>query len=289
MSAGHDAIYVSPHPDDAVMSAGGSIALDVRAGLRVAVVTVFSRGDPDERTRLDEDRAAARRLGTEWIDLGLPEAPARDPRCRRPTALFAPLSEDDQPLVERVRTALADTSVNARLFAPLGVGHHRDHQIVHAACAALAKERARPVLFYEDVPYALCAVRTARRLDQIGASIALPRPGLLKERIAIARWWLERPVLAEEAPALMLPIAALWAARAEGDCPRAHGDSLNLTEERREIPEAMPDKLSAIADYATQWPRFYPTLDEFRAALAAHAHALGSPVAMERFFRCVEP
>jgi LmbE family N-acetylglucosaminyl deacetylase len=39
------------------------------------------------------------------------------------------------------------------IYAPLGVGHHVDHQIVHAAARQLLKAGYR-VAFYEDYPYA---------------------------------------------------------------------------------------------------------------------------------------
>ena len=78
-----DWIYLSPHLDDAVFSCGGRIALQVRAGRRVWVVTVCagSPGGPlsdyaqvlhtywglaetdAPAARREEDRAALARLG----------------------------------------------------------------------------------------------------------------------------------------------------------------------------------------------------------------------------------
>jgi hypothetical protein len=40
-----------------------------------------------------------------------------------------------------------------RVHAPLGIGHHVDHQLVHAAGRRLL-EMGYPVAFYEDYPYA---------------------------------------------------------------------------------------------------------------------------------------
>ncbi len=152
-----DALYLSPHPDDAIFSAGGAIARDVRAGKRVAIATIFSDGEGRAERAL-EDFAATSRLGVQRIDLGLADAERRG--NGQGAHLFEPLSAKDAVLVALVKEKLAPLTDGACVVAPLGVGHHVDHQIVHAAAAGITGAR-----FYEDLPYALCKPLLARRID----------------------------------------------------------------------------------------------------------------------------
>jgi LmbE family N-acetylglucosaminyl deacetylase len=198
---GIDLLYVSPHPDDAVFSAGGAIALEVRAGRRVAVATVFSRGeDPGaSAARRREDEAAIARLGAERIDLDLAEAPVRS-RTRRRARLFAPLDRAELDLAAAVRERLRGIAAGAEVVAPLGVGRHADHQVVHAACAGLDG----PTSFYEDLPYGLAPHLAARRVADLAG---LRLGGVAGRLLALARWWAARPIL--RASGLLRPLAAL--------------------------------------------------------------------------------
>jgi len=261
-------VFVSPHPDDAVFSAGGLIALSARAGMRVAVVTVFS-GGPDEEVRAREDRAAIAGLGAERVDLGLPDVVARRPGARRPPSLLAV----DRALIAEVTSRLA--GLGDEVVGPLGVANHADHQAVFAACAALPGR----VAFYEDVPYALAPGESARRLADLRAGAVLPRS--LGERLAVARWWLARPALRRLAPLPLLPLAAWQAAAA---IPPSLLGPLSLREERHEVAAVMDEKLAAIAAYQSQWPMFFGTLEALAAALLAHAGRLGSASPVERLF-----
>ena len=68
---------------------------------------------------------------------------------------------------------LADSPDAAtRIYAPLGVGKHVDHQIVHLAAQELAA-RGWDVWFYEDIPYALKPMALDARLTEIGAATRL--------------------------------------------------------------------------------------------------------------------
>lgn len=163
------AVFVSPHLDDAVFSAGGTIARLVRSGLDVTVATVFTRSVPgptgfalacqtDKGIAPDIDYMALRRAedleacarlgaGARWIDL--PEAPHRG--YANASALFGPRRADDPlaPVVAAVRGLIAGADLVA---APLCLGHHVDHHLVVDAIDGLAP-RAR--IAWEDMPYAL--------------------------------------------------------------------------------------------------------------------------------------
>ncbi len=168
------ALFVSPHLDDAVFSAGGLAGLLVDRGWTTVLVTAFTRSvvpatgfalacqldkglapDADYMAlRRQEDRDATSRLGVSealWLDLL--EAPHRG--YDSAPALFGPTHDEDS-----VRLALiADfIELSARLnpdlvVAPQGLGNHVDHQ--HVVWAAIACFRAERLAFYRDTPYAI--------------------------------------------------------------------------------------------------------------------------------------
>src|SRR3954452_23674230 len=136
------AVAVSPHLDDAVFSAGGTLAALAAAGWRVRVVTCFtaSVADPSPfalSTQLDkgltadvdymalrraEDTAALTHLGGEALHLSLPEAPHRG--YTSAPDLFAGQHADDG-VAEPLTGALAPHLDGADLvLAPQAIGDH---------------------------------------------------------------------------------------------------------------------------------------------------------------------
>lgn len=148
-----DAVILSPHFDDAVLSCWHVLA---SAG-EVLVVNVFA-GEPVEgtlgwwdrlagasdsatavRTRIEEDRQALALAGRTAVNL-----PFLDSQYRQ---------GDQAPgeIVEALRGVLV---AGARIYAPASLGnHHRDHTAVRAAALALRAEGADVVL-YADLPHA---------------------------------------------------------------------------------------------------------------------------------------
>lgn len=174
-------IYLQPHFDDAALSCGGSIALQAATGNRVLVITVFGGVPPSGfspsafarqtqekmglgldaaeavRLRREEDAAAAEILhaDTLWLDYldavyrGTPAQYAAE------DALFGEVQTNDLTLDEELAALLLTIHERAPLaviYAPLGVGHHVDHQLVCSAADRLAQRRLN-VKFYEDFPY----------------------------------------------------------------------------------------------------------------------------------------
>ena len=172
-----DAIYLSPHLDDVVLSCGAQLARMVALGQRILVVTAMAGEPPappqaiarqlhqawglgdDEvvAARRREDIAACAELGVEALHLDIPDALYR----RHPSSgeslyktfknLFKKPHTADAGLVEALTRRFAALPSAPRVVAPLGVGGHVDHQLVR--CAA---ERAAPgrLELYEDFPYA---------------------------------------------------------------------------------------------------------------------------------------
>ncbi len=150
---GRDAVILSPHFDDAVLSCWHVLA---SAG-EVLVVNVFA-GEPPAgvlgwwdrlagasdsatavRARIEEDREALALAGRTAVNL-----PFLDSQYRHG-------DQAPEEIVEALRGVLL---ADARIYAPASLGdHHRDHTAVRAAALALRAEGADVVL-YADLPHA---------------------------------------------------------------------------------------------------------------------------------------
>jgi LmbE family N-acetylglucosaminyl deacetylase len=174
-------IYFQPHFDDAALSCGGSIALQVATGQQVLLVTVFggipSTGDTLSpfaaqvqqqmglgvdgadavRRRRAEDTAATEILGVSVLWLDYVDAIYRGSPAFYPDeeSLFGPVNVGDLRLDEDLAGVfmnIFERAPLAAIYAPLGIGHHVDHQLCCSAADRLAQRRLN-VKFYEDFPY----------------------------------------------------------------------------------------------------------------------------------------
>jgi LmbE family N-acetylglucosaminyl deacetylase len=176
----YDYIYISPHLDDVPLSCSGAIYCQHAQGRNILIVTAFA-GEPDPpfspfvqsvhrswqapekrpyQTRKEEERKAMALLSVDYVWLGWPEILYRDPEISEVHDFFL---EPETPAVSSRDTELfttlchwfADTSrvySGAQFVAPLGLGMHRDHQLVfQAVLKSLDRNR---LLFFEDFPYA---------------------------------------------------------------------------------------------------------------------------------------
>lgn len=167
-------IYLSPHLDDAVLSAGGLIYEQAQSGVSVEIWTLFCGYVPSEevspfaralheqwgfdsaeetvRLRRAEDQNAAAAVGAAVVHFDF-----LDCIYRRSadddwlySNVFVPPFLDDAQLPQQI----AD-SVSARLLpddvlvAQLSVGSHVDHVLVRHAAELLG----RPLLYDIDIPY----------------------------------------------------------------------------------------------------------------------------------------
>lgn len=187
-------VLLSPHLDDAALSCGGMIAELTSHGHPVLVVNVCSGSPaPDAlhssfaadlharwglpaadavRLRLAEDRVALDLLGADRHQLDLLDAIYRMPAAYvSDERLFGAVTADD-PLLDQLRPALAGLRQRypgATFYAPLAVGYHVDHQIVHRAAVEQARLGMR-VRFYEDFPYVAVAGALERRVHDLGGA-----------------------------------------------------------------------------------------------------------------------
>lgn len=181
------ALYLSPHLDDAALSCGGLIHQQTRQGTAAVVITICA-GDPPATSfspfaealharwqlspteavarRRAEDQASVHGLGADARHLGVPDCIYRShPVDGRPlyaseAALFDVLNPVELSLADDIARALQAVLADwpdAQVYAPLGIGRHVDHQLTRRA----AERLGRPLLYYEDYPYAGRASATA--------------------------------------------------------------------------------------------------------------------------------
>ena len=202
-------IYLSPHLDDAVFSAGGMLHHQAKAGARVVVVTVCTGNPPSgllspfaqsihERwaatgtgepgrpaapaevvaIRRQEDLDALGELGIEAVHLDVPDCIYRlNPSTNWPmylteASLSGPLHPSEQPLIRRVvgkLTTLLRGSGRHHLYVPLGIGQHVDHQLTRKAAESMGGVYA----YYEDFPY---VVREGERWPNLRSPLLEDRP-----------------------------------------------------------------------------------------------------------------
>ncbi len=187
-------IFVSAHFDDAVFSCGGTIATLAQAGRHPILAVVFAAapeagaslspfaadhnalwgiaGDATASNagRQREELVAASLLGAEVIPLPFTDAIYRGDRYQANAQLFGSLDPAESHLPAAVagalRAALGPLD-HARLYIPLAVGRHVDHQIAYLAGRTLA-HAGLDVWCYEDVPYSVHPAATDSRLADLG-------------------------------------------------------------------------------------------------------------------------
>ena len=150
---------ISPHLDDAVLSAGsflsrhpGAVVATVFAGFPPAYARPplewdadcgFAEGDDVVALRREEDRRALAHLGAQplWLDF-----------------LDSQYAEDDRPSAEAIADELIASVRRARpdtIAFPLGLDH-ADHRLTHEACRLLLdneRDIAAHWLLWADIPY----------------------------------------------------------------------------------------------------------------------------------------
>jgi LmbE family N-acetylglucosaminyl deacetylase len=156
-----------------------------------------------QEVRRAEDAAAARVLGCDVRWLGLPDAIYRGDRYRSDPELFGALKSEELELASHLADEirlLPEWREGIRVFVPLGVGSHVDHQLVFEAGRRLAA-RGIDVYAYEDCPYAIhTPAGVEARLNSLGKAVGEPvivpiGDGLEKRIEAIACYGSQVPVI----------------------------------------------------------------------------------------------
>lgn len=167
-------IYISPHLDDAILSAGGLIYEQTKSGLPVEIWTLLSGFPPqgelsmyaqvmhhqwgissaDEliRMRRAEDMKAASTVGALAVHFDFLDCIYRRGQTGEwlYSDIFAPPHEEDASLPRQMADAIsARLTRDSVLVCPLGLGSHVDHLLVRRA----AELCGRPLLYVADIPY----------------------------------------------------------------------------------------------------------------------------------------
>ena len=195
-------IFLSPHYDDIALSCGGTAAVLSAAG-RTPRSCADLRRPSRSRPTADQLCAAAPQAvghGSCRGDLGstgrrahgvrsarhmrpLPAVPRCDlsrravPERRRPLRSGQDREADlAGKIIDELRLC-ADGASNTRIYAPLAIGHHVDHQHAYLAGLELIR-RGWEVWFYEDLPYGLKPANVDARREQIAQDGLKPGPAV---------------------------------------------------------------------------------------------------------------
>jgi LmbE family N-acetylglucosaminyl deacetylase len=167
-------IYISPHLDDAVLSAGGLIYDQTRAGMDVEIWSMLCGFPPTEElshfaqelhidwgiptaaevitARRAEDKKAADIVGAKTVHFDFLDCIYR--RGKNGDWLYSDIyvtpHSDDEDLPARMAESIsARLKPTDQLVCQLGLGSHVDHVLVRRAVELIQ----RPILYYVDIPY----------------------------------------------------------------------------------------------------------------------------------------
>jgi LmbE family N-acetylglucosaminyl deacetylase len=190
-------LFLSPHYDDIPLSVGATVRLLSNEGITPESLVVFgSEPDPEHpltpfarqlhdawgldasdviASRRAEENAAAVILGASTGVLPFRDAIYRDDLYLSDDELFGVPAGAESTLPNEIISALGlpgTPDPATRVYAPLGVGRHVDHQTVFRAGVELA-QAGWDVWFYEDSPYALKPDALDSRLADIAQSVPM--------------------------------------------------------------------------------------------------------------------
>jgi LmbE family N-acetylglucosaminyl deacetylase len=190
-------IYLSPHLDDTVLSCGGTLFQQAQAGESVAVVTVFAGSPPPDQVlspieselherwqqglpdnhfpdppamRRQEDLQSLKTLSADiqvmhlsYLDCIYRRGPGGEALYDSNSAIFGEI-HPKEPMLEVL--ASIGPPADSVVYAPLGIGHHVDHQIVHQWVRGWNLPTTN-VRYYEDYPYVADAEAAQKRLAEL--------------------------------------------------------------------------------------------------------------------------
>lgn len=300
MGTSYHHVYISPHMDDAVLSCGGRIAMQVARGERILVVTVFSEIDETRAACAmpsiapggfweiqEEDETAMERLGVDHLRLNYQDAACRQrfPLMRyglhlRAAKRFAGILETLCTDLERICSATACQN----LYFPLGIGQHIDHHLAFLIGDQLRQNLVvhPSVIFYEDIPYAFIPHALDYRLRAIGyASCPKPcgKPSIRNNIMAIYRSvghlsTLTRNRFFRKAAFLIALSTGIVCMEAVLRLKRYHQDKC-LQPDVVDAACFFETKVEAICDYRSQVKIFFENKASLRASLEQYSQNIG--------------
>ncbi len=147
--------FISPHLDDAILSAGGLI-YDLKDNNKIKIITVFTKGDKFFVDRKMEDKKVCQYLGVNYLHLGFKDALWRKTYNSIKNIFSKKINstkeeaELEKIIIKKLKKIIKNTK-NTIIFAPLSIGNHIDHRIINKIC----RENFTNVIYWEDYPYNL--------------------------------------------------------------------------------------------------------------------------------------
>jgi LmbE family N-acetylglucosaminyl deacetylase len=202
-------LFLSPHPDDTALSCGGTIYHLRQAENQQCVILTVMSGDPPANlpdtphvrelhqrwqagedpmaTRRSEDEQAATVLSAKTIiHTSLPDCVYRlasDGSALYPGRddIFGDVHPQDSAYPALLATPLPFGEEVTHVYAPLGAGHHVDHQIIRDWALNLKQQHPDlNLLFYEDYPYSEKPLEVEKALAYYDVPLKL-EPRILRE------------------------------------------------------------------------------------------------------------
>jgi LmbE family N-acetylglucosaminyl deacetylase len=138
-----DIYFISPHLDDAILSAGALI-YELKNQGRIKIITVFTKGDELFLKRKIEDKNVCHYLDIDYLHLDFIDVLWRN----------SSNSIEEQNLeiavVDKLKKIISENK-DTLIFTPLSIGNHIDHRIVNKIC----RENFTDVIYWQDYPYNL--------------------------------------------------------------------------------------------------------------------------------------
>lgn len=170
-----DYIFISPHLDDAILSAGALINHLSSIG-KVKIITVFTKSSKKKTeateeftrschhsnssklflNRQEEDKKLCKYLKVDYLHLGFTDALWRDGYKSIKEVFSNKINgtkkeKDLEKLITRKLKKIIKNKKNTVIFAPLSIGNHTDHRMVNKIC----RDNFINVIYWEDYPYNL--------------------------------------------------------------------------------------------------------------------------------------
>lgn len=190
-------LFLSPHYDDIALSTGGVVRALADAGRQPETIVIFgSEPDPGQEltsfatamhegwgldaseviaSRQAEERVASAHLGASQRVLPFRDAIYREDYYLSDDDLFGTPHAAEAGLPAAIVDALdlpASPDPGIRLYAPLAIGNHVDHQHAFDAAVSLAGAGWN-IWFYEDAPYSLSSGSLDARLADVAPATTL--------------------------------------------------------------------------------------------------------------------
>jgi len=168
-------IFISPHLDDAILSAGALINHLSSIG-KVKIITVFTKSSKKKTkateefirlchysnsdklffNRRKEDKKVCKYLKVDYLHLGFTDALWREGYRSIREVFLNKINntKKEQNLEKLIIRKLKKTIKNKKntvIFAPLSIGNHIDHRIINKIC----RDNFTNVIYWEDYPYNL--------------------------------------------------------------------------------------------------------------------------------------